>query len=214
MKKFANWYFAVCMVIMLTVSAVLYPSLPDMIPSHWNVQGQPDDYMPKLIGVLLLPLLCAAIWLGLSVLPKIDPRRESYARFEGTYIRFMMALVTFFTFIHVMVMFSAASGDLIGSNIIMVGVGILLAFIGNELPRVPPTYFVGIRTPWTLADDRVWRKTHRVGGRMFFAGGVMIALAALFLPMSAVVPLLLVIVFGLSFGLMAYSYWIFSRGTI
>jgi uncharacterized membrane protein len=90
--------------------------------------------------------------------------------------------VLFLTAVRLITLAYALGCRLPVTTLIGVGVGLLLAVIGNELGHVRPNYFVGIRTPWTLADPEVWRRTHRVGGRAFAALGALIALGPLLLP--------------------------------
>jgi uncharacterized membrane protein len=90
-------------------------------------------------------------------------------------------------------------------RVLPIGIGILLVLIGNLLPRARPNWFVGIRTPWTLSSDRVWEKTHRIGGRVFVAGGILILLSALGPPRLSSIVLVTVIVLCTA-TVLIYSY--------
>lgn len=84
------------------------------------------------------------------------------------------------------------------------GIGLLLTAMGNYLPKCPPNYTVGIRLPWTLADEDNWKKTHRLGGYVMMAGGLLLTVTAL-TPWKAaaavLVPAMVLIPCGYSFYL-------------
>jgi uncharacterized membrane protein len=60
-------------------------------------------------------------------------------------------------------------------------IGALFAMLGNYFQTVRPNYFIGIRTPWTLENEQVWKNTHRLGGRLWIVGGFLIAILAFFI---------------------------------
>jgi uncharacterized membrane protein len=95
---------------------------------------------------------------------------------------------------------------------VIVGMGLFLAALGNYLPRIRSNWWLGIRTPWTLESERVWRETHRVGGRMFVGAGLLAAIAG-FLPdpFCPAIPIAALAVATLVS--VAYSYVAFRRET-
>jgi uncharacterized membrane protein len=95
MKMNNKWVMPLCIGIMLVVSAVLYPSLPAEMPVHWNLKGEVDGYAPKGIAVLLMPAIATLIAATLYIVPKIDPRRESYEKFASSYERIRIAAVVY-----------------------------------------------------------------------------------------------------------------------
>lgn len=191
----------------------VYGGLPERVPSHWNIDGQVDRTMGRLEAVLLLPGLMLGLWLLISILPRIDPRRASYSLFSDTYQRLMLMLLLFFALLHVATLGVAMGWDVSAPRLITVGAGLLLALIGNELGRVRPNFFFGMRTPWTLASPEVWRQTHRVGGRVTFGVGLLIALAGALLPIQLAAYVVLVGVLGITVFSMGYSYMLWRRAT-
>jgi uncharacterized membrane protein len=183
------------------------PFLPAQVPIHWNAAGQVDGYGGPLTAALLPAAIGTAVALLTPLLPRLDPRGKSYAAFGDTYALIMNALMLFFVALQLITLGFALGLPLDVARLLMAGVGLLLAVIGNELGRVQPNYFVGIRTPWTLADPEVWRRTHRVGGRLFVGLGVLITLTALLLPPQAAAPVVLVGTLGLTAFVFAYSWW-------
>lgn len=186
-------------------SAVVYPSLPDRMPTHWNLQGEVDGWSGRTWGAWMIPLMILFLWGLMRWLPSIDPRGSNYVKFGGAFEAIMLAVMLFMLGVHAVILRDALGYPVAVERVIPVGIGILFVVIGNLLPRARPNWFVGIRTPWTLSSDRVWEKTHRMGGRLFVVGGILIAAAGLFLGDSLPwVPGVVIAVCAL--GAVVYSY--------
>ncbi|MEN2984424.1 MAG: SdpI family protein [Dictyoglomaceae bacterium] len=168
--------------LMFITGAILYPYLPEKIPMHWNFKGEIDRYGSKFEGVFAIPLTVLFLYLGLLYLPYIDPKRENYPKFERVYQIIKYLFVIVFSIIHYSVIISALGGprDLI-PKITPITLGILFIILGNYMPRIKYNWFVGVRTPWTLSDEEVWKRTHRFSGYLFVIGGILMLLSA-FLP--------------------------------
>jgi uncharacterized membrane protein len=163
----------------LIFTAVVYGRLPERMPVHWSWQGEVDRWGGRLEGALLLPGLALVIWLLLRFLPRIDPRRANYERFQGTYDLLINLLVTAIVACHVLLLGKALGWPLPVARLLPALLGVLLIAIGNMLPRARPNWWFGIRTPWTLSSDRVWARTHRVGGYLLVGAGVVWLVSAL-----------------------------------
>lgn len=183
------------------------PWLPSQVPSHWNAAGQVDGYSSPLVGALLVPAIATLLMLLRPLLPRLDPHGAGYAGFERSYGLVWDALLVFIAGLHLVTLGFALGLPLDVPRLIISGVGVLLAVLGVAIRDVKQNYFVGIRTPWTLADPEVWRRTHQVGGLAFGIVGVVIALAALLLPLEIVVAVVLVGVLGVTLFSVGYSYW-------
>ncbi|MGI6036603.1 MAG: SdpI family protein [Limnochordia bacterium] len=197
---------------MLVLGALLYPHLPEQVPSHWNIKGEVDGYSGPFWGAFGLPLLTLACYVGMALLPQIDPRRENYRRFAASYNLFRRGMVLFFSVMYGVTLLAAFDYDVNVSLIIQISVALLFIFIGNMMGRFKFNYFVGIRTPWTLADEEVWRRTHRVGGRLWVIAGFIGLIAAL-LPPPANFILLMGSIGLASIGTIIYSYYVFRKKT-
>jgi len=162
----------------LVASAVVYPSLPERIPTHWNFAGEVDGWSPRAWGAWMMPVMMVFVWALTRFLPAIDPRRKNYEKFSGAFEGIILSVMVFMLVLHGITLAAALGYPLAMELVVPVGVGILFIVIGNLLPRARSNWFVGIRTPWTLSSDRVWEKTHRVGGKLFVLGGILIALSA------------------------------------
>lgn len=157
---------------------VQYASLPDPMPTHWNAAGQVNGWMPKFWGAYLFPLIMAVMWLLFLVLPKISPRGFEMEPFLRAWGVLKVTILALMAYIGVLVLRAARHGGELSPTAIFVALGILFAVIGNVLGKVTRNFFVGIRTPWTLASEEVWYRTHRLAGKLFVAAGLFIAAAA------------------------------------
>src|SRR5947208_2588802 len=186
----SRWFGLVIAALAVAISIWAYPRLPPTVATHWNLRGTPDGFSSRGLAVAIMPLLIVGMTGLFNVLPKIDPRRENYARFLTSYWLIANAVIVFMLVAHAMIIASGLGFSVRVDRLMPVGVGLLFVFLGNYLTRVEPNWFVGIRTPWTLSSDTVWRKTHRTGGWLFVIGGLMLASTAL-LPRAAFLPLLI-----------------------
>ncbi|CCF82597.1 SdpI family protein [Nitrolancea hollandica] len=195
---------------MFVAAAVVWPTAPDRLPIHWNAQGQVDGYGGKFEGLLLLPLLTLGIYVLLAFLPRFDPRYANYARFANVYAMMRGAIVVVMALIQAATLLWIKGIEFNMSIAISLIIGVLFILLGYVMPRLQPTWFVGIRTPWTLSSERSWRKTHELGRWVFIAEGI--ALIAAGLTGSTAVFLFMI---GLSLAgvvlLGAYSYIIWRQ---
>jgi immunity protein, SdpI family len=200
-----KWYPAVLIAVTAILSAVAYPRLPATVPSHWNLHGQVNAWQSRGQAALLMPVLMLVLWGVLRGLPAIDPRRGNYAKFQPTYDFMIGAVLTLVALIHVAVLGFALGLPISIQRVVPIALGLLLIAIGNQLPRARSNWWFGIRTPWTLSNERVWERTHRVGGYLMTAAGVVIFASAL---VAGSKPLFVIIacVAASALGSMIYSY--------
>lgn len=179
MLKKNDWILLVITLVSALGIWLVLPSLPDQIPMHWNLQGQVDDYGSKagFMGLSLLPL---GLLLMFVVLPYIDPKRENYDKHAKAYaISKYLVVLLLVSISWITVLFLKGVIQEVDTIIIM-AVGILFTVLGNYMPQIRHNYFFGIKTPWTLANETVWNKTHRVGGTIFVILGLSMLATALF----------------------------------
>ncbi len=153
--------------ITIVAAAYLYPSLPEQIPTHWNLAGEVDDYTPKPWGVLILPLSAIFIFVVMKLIPVISPKGFRTDQFTDVVNIFTVTLVGFMSAVAMLVLLAATGRNVHMNEMIFAGVGLLFIVLGNYLGKVRKNFFLGIRTPWTLASDEVWNRTHRLGGWIF-----------------------------------------------
>lgn len=212
MKKILTktWLYPASIIAMLVLGGLVYPDLPAQMPSRWGFNGEVNSYMPKELAILMIPALTFLLWVVLTIVPYIDPRSDQYEKFESSYIRLKQSIAVFLLILHVMMM-TQYDNPMIMVKGILFGVAMLFAVLGNEMGRIRQTFFTGIRTPWTLADERVWRKTHRVGARWMTGVGVLNMIVVPVLPMPIAGIFLLVTLMGVSLAITAYSYVVYQQ---
>jgi len=186
----SRWFGLVIAAVAVAVSIWAYPQLPPTVATHWNVRGVADGFSSRTVAVAIMPLVIIGLTGLLNVLPTLDPRHANYAKFIGTYWLIANAVILFILVGHGMIIATGLGYPVKVDRFMPIGVGLLLIVLGNFLTRVEPNWFIGIRTPWTLSSDTVWRKTHRTGGWLMVLAGFFIA-ASVFLPQGAFLPLLI-----------------------
>jgi uncharacterized membrane protein len=205
-----KWIPLLIVVAAFVASAIVYPTLPAKFTTHWNLSGQPDKWSNRFWGAWMIPLFLLGMYAVVRILPAIDPRGSNYAKFGAAFETIISSIMLFTLGLHLIVLRAALGYPVQMQRMIPFGVGLLLIVIGNMLPRARPNWFVGIRTPWTLSSDRVWEKTHRFGGRVFVAGGILITIAALWWVSQAHAVLFAVMVV-VAASVVIYSYLEWKR---
>jgi uncharacterized membrane protein len=150
------------------------------VPTHWNVAGEIDGWTAKPMGVWLFPLLTLLLTGVMLILPVISPWGFRLDSARRAYDIVVLLLAGFLVAVQLLSYHAAISGDGSVARAMPVMVGFLFVALGNYLGKFPKNFFVGIRTPWTLASDEVWNRTHRLAGYLFMAAGVLVALSGFF----------------------------------
>lgn len=162
--------------------AMIWNQLPAQVITHYDVAGHPNGSMPKETAAALMGALSLVLYLALRFLPRIDPKGHlQTANYEKLRFVVMLSLATIVGWMWYTAQHKVAQQSALIPLFAILGV--MLAGIGNYITTVKPNWVVGIRTPWTLENEMVWRKTHRMGGRLMVVGGLLSAVLALVLPM-------------------------------
>ncbi|MDD2233753.1 MAG: SdpI family protein [Desulfitobacteriaceae bacterium] len=194
----------------LVISFWAYPRLPYRVPSHWNVAGEIDGYSSAFSGAFLLPLITLAMWLFFLLIPLIDPRKDNYKKMGKVFWLFSFTVILFLCLLHLgilMITLGMLKTSLV-PLLSFAGIGVLFIVIGFYMGKIKHNYFFGIRTPWTLASEEVWNKTHRTVGPWWVVSGVIFLMLG-FLPKYLMVPLLFIIIVVLALGSAVYSYIVY-----
>jgi uncharacterized membrane protein len=189
-----NYYLAAMLLTaaVLVATLVAYPLLPASVPTHWNLHNHADGYSPKWALFLLGPGLMAASMLLMYFLPWLSPKNFELDRFRSTYLQMMLMLVTMLGYFSVVVLWAGIGHPLNVGRAFVGGVCLIFALLGNLMGKVRRNFYIGVRTPWTLANERVWNATHRVAAKTLVAGGLLgLALTAAGLDGRSVIVVLL-----------------------
>lgn len=161
------------------LSLALFGHLPDPTPMHFDGAGNANGWGSPLLAASLMPAVMLGVALLFRALPAMSPRSHSLEPFAGSLGVQGVATSLFLLFVHGLVLRSAVAAVPLPAGAVMVGVGALLAVIGERMAKTRPNFFVGIRNPWTLSDPEVWRRTHRMGGFAFVAFGLAVMVVGL-----------------------------------
>lgn len=190
--------------------AYIWNQLPQQVAMHWNAKGEIDRYGDK-TELLLLPfLLPVLVYLIFLVVPKIDPKNKLNKM--GNKLQTLKVLMT--TFMSVLALFliySAKNESFANPNYIVLSVGVLYIILGNYFKTIKPNYFIGIRTPWTLENESVWKTTHQLSGKIWFAGGIIVVLSSLLLDKQSNFILFFIITGIITIIPVVYSYVKFQK---
>jgi uncharacterized membrane protein len=149
-----------------------YPRLPETIVTHWNLHNVANGWSPKWVLFLVGPGLMLALMLLMRVLPWLSPKNFEVASFQVTYLQIMVMLVCVAAYLQLLVLWSGLGHAMNIGRATVGGVCLLFALLGNLMGKVRRNFFVGVRTPWTLANERVWNATHRFAAKTMVVGGL------------------------------------------
>lgn len=155
--------------------AIFWTDLPDRIPMHWNLQGEVDGYGSRL-GLLGLAAINLVVFVMFILLPHLDPKRQNYALFQDKWHIMQVIIHLFLTYVFMLIAFIALGYQLQADLIIKYGIIGLFLILGNYLGTLRRNYFIGIKTPWTLSSDYVWRRTHRFAATLWVMSSLLMLL--------------------------------------
>lgn len=151
----------------------LFPTLPALIPIHWDLWGRVNGWAPKQQVLILNPGLILLLVAMLVVLPAVSPRQFAVDRFRSTFNSMLLILAALIAYLHVVMLQAALHPQADSGRYLIGGVFFFFALIGTLLGNVRRNFWMGVRTPWTLASDAVWDATHRLAGRLLVIAGIL-----------------------------------------
>lgn len=190
--------------------AIIWNKLPQKVPVHWNIRGEVDRYGEKTEMILIPVLLPLIVYLIFLVVPKIDPKNK-LNKMGNKLNSLKFVLTTLMSGLALFLIFSAQHQNFTSPNLIFVFVGLMYLVFGNYFKTIKANYFIGIRTPWTLESEAVWKKTHRLAGKLWLAGGLLVIISALFLDDKMNVLTFFIITGIITLVPAVYSYFIFKK---
>ncbi len=205
-----EWFVWPILIAPFIVSYFLWDKLPEEVPTHFNIKGEADDWGPRWINALMIPGIGVITYIMLLVLPMIDPKKKiSNTQKPIAAIRIFTSI--FFVFLYAFVMTVSMGIEVNLTHYIYLGTGSLFLILGNYMNSVKPNYFIGIRTPWTLENPEVWKKTHRLGSKIWVVGGLFLMAIPFVLPIEWMVIGSTSLVLVLAGIPAIYSYVIFKK---
>ena len=198
----------VIIVVSLIIAAYYYPLMPERVASHWNAQGIVDGYMGKFWALLLMPLISILILAVFIIIPRIDPLAKNIQEFRKYFDIFIILISLFLLYLYLL---TIAWNIGLRFNLIQFlapAFGILFFYIGVLLKHSKQNWSIGIRTPWTLSNAKVWEKTHAAGGLSFKACGIIAVLGAFFPEIAiwlVLAPIIIVCIFLFGFSYLEFK---------
>lgn len=174
---------AIILVILLSFVIAIYSYQEiegDKVASHWNAKGEVDGYMSKFWGVFLFPLMFIGLYSLFLLIPKIDPLKKNIQKFRKYYDIFILVIMLFLFYTFILTILANLSYSFNMTTMLMPAMGLLFFCIGMFMKKLKRNWFIGIRTPWTISNDQVWKKTHLLGAKLFKLLGIIIFLGIFF----------------------------------
>ena len=206
----SDWPALLALAVPFILLALFWNRIPEEIPLHWNIEGQPDRWGPKGFEIFILPLASLGAYLILLITPYIDPKKRTESK-QKSLKAMRLILPIFLTVLFIFTLLAWVGVDIqIGKSI---GLVLTLFFIaiGNYLQSLRPNYFIGIRTPWTLESEDIWRKTHRLGGKIWVTGSVLMLVTWFFVPEPTFMVVLLVGLLTMALFPVGYSLYLYLK---
>ena len=193
--------------------AIIWNGVPAIIPIHFDLHMKPNRMAGKSelwIPTLILAGCSLLVYIVMRNINKIDPKRAG-AHTPASFKRLSLVIITFLSLLNLLIVMICTSKGSMPITLFVPAMALLFAAIGNYLPSLKPNYFAGIRLPWTLSSESNWKKTHQLAGKLWFWGGLLVAIVSLFLPVAAGVPVLLAMVVLMVLIPGIYSYRLFKE---
>jgi uncharacterized membrane protein len=172
----------------IAATLLLYPHLPEQVATHWGIDGQPNGYSPRAMLWAIGPGFLALIVILNGALPWFSPRRFDVNAFRPTYDFILLAVFLMMAYCYGIILWAGVGRPVAIGRAVVGGICFFIAVIGNVLGKVRRNFYIGIRTPWTLASERVWHATHRFAAKSFVIAGIAgLAMAGLYIAPAVVI---------------------------
>ncbi|GAB2998156.1 SdpI family protein [Psychrosphaera aestuarii] len=200
-------------VITCVVAAIAINLVPEglQLPIHWNASGEVDRMTNATTALIMPPVLMIASLLVLTVLKHLEPRKENLTHSLTAARAIIASVVALLAIIEAGYLAMLLGVEFEMHKVILASVGLVLMVAGNYMSKTRSNFFIGIRTPWTLSSDEVWRKTHRLGGKLFMLAGVITMLVAPFANNELLKLVIPVVVVPAALIPVGYSWWLWRE---
>jgi uncharacterized membrane protein len=216
--KQAKIFYVLFPFVMMTIPwvylAYIWNDLPATIPTHFGGDGLPDNFGDKL-EIIIAPIILGIVGLlsffVLQNIHKIDPKKKYTEGNSVLMKKLSVIVIILLSFLSLLILYSTLKGKIAGAPLLFCGLSLFLAYIGNLMHSIKPNYFAGIRVPWTLENEDNWRKTHQLASKIWFTGGIILALLSLILNLKILFIVFMICIFAMSIIPIIYSYAIYKN---
>jgi uncharacterized membrane protein len=199
----------VIILISFAIGIYLYPGMPGKMASHWNYKGEVDGYMPKFWGLFLMPFLSLGLLFLFILIPRIDPLKENIEKFRKYFDRFIILIIIFLFYLYLLTILWSLGRKFDMIQVLVPAFGVIFYYAGVLTENAKKNWFIGIRTPWTLSNEKTWDKTHEVGGKLFKAAAIVSFLGIFFSKYA--IFFVIIPAIGVSIYTVIYSYFIYQK---
>tara|TARA_R110002012_G_scaffold79823_6_gene202729 strand:+ start:6007 stop:6648 length:642 start_codon:yes stop_codon:yes gene_type:complete len=190
--------------------AYVWNQLPAQVPLHYNIKGEVDRYGDK-SEIILIPIMTSLlIYVIFLAVPHIDPKKQ-IQKMGKKYDTLKWIITTFMSVLALFIIYTAKNQSFANPNYILLLCGVLFILLGNYFKTIKANYFIGIRTPWTLENESVWKETHKLGGKIWFAGGLLVILSSLIFDERTNFIIFMTIIAVMVLVPVVYSYLLFKK---
>lgn len=197
--------------VLLAFSLWARSRLPDApIAVHFDARWRPDSWWPRDAALFRPVAITAALLAVMTAAPFVLPPKGALQRSATAYGAVCAAVAALMAAIQVAIVAGALHWPFDGRQVAPVAIGAVFLVMGNFMTKLRYNLLYGVRTPWTLANEAVWDRTHRMAGPVFMAGGLFVIVAGLARP-QAFVPVLLLGALVPAAASVIYSYVLWSR---
>ena len=200
---------AIIIVLSFAIAGYFYPQMPERIASHWNARGEVDGYMSKFWGLFLMPFISLVLSALLLAVPKIDPLKANIEKFKTYYYGFVILVLVFLLYLYLLTIFWNLGFRFNMVRLLTPAFGVLFFLCGVLIGKAKRNWSIGIRTPWTLSNEKVWDKTHLIGAKLFKLAGLVTLLGVFF--QHYAILFVLIPVISVSLFTVVYSYFEYRR---
>ncbi len=194
--------------------AIVWNDLPASIPTHFGISGAPDKFGAKstiIFSPAIFTVMGILMYFLLRNIYKIDPKRKYSPTTAVVLAKLSVVLLILFCGISLFITYSTLKGKIEGIPLIFCGLSLFFAYIGNLMHSIKPNYFVGFRVPWALENEENWRKTHQLASKIWFTGGIALAIVSLVLNVKILIFVFFATVMVMVLIPGVYSYNIFRH---
>jgi len=195
---------------------IIWNELPQTIPTHFGISGEPDQFGAKneiLIAPAIITITGILMYFILRNIHRIDPKKKYSATTSVVMKKLAVVIIILLCAASLFVIHWTLKGKVEGLSILLCGMGLFFAYIGNLMHSIKPNYFAGIRVPWALENEDNWRKTHQLASKIWFTGGTVLAIAALILNLKALAVVFISAILIMTMIPVIYSYNLYRKSS-
>lgn len=196
--------------------AMIWKDLPQSIPVHFGLSGSPDKFGHKneiLIAPVIFTITGIIMYFIMRNIHIIDPKKKYKTTTAGVMSKLAVIMVVFLCGISLMVFHWTLKGKVEGIPVLLCAMGLFFAYIGNLMYSIKPNYFAGFRVPWALENEENWRRTHQLASKIWFAGGIILAIISLILEIKTLIVVFISMVFVMTIIPVIFSYNVFRKSS-